>query len=62
MEAQLHALSNSHWKEVESLASRPGHFTSRERATGTHWRGGCMDPGAGLDMKAKKKIIASARN
>jgi hypothetical protein len=27
-------------------ASRPGHFTPRERAPGTHWIGGWVDPRA----------------
>jgi hypothetical protein len=33
----------------EWSASRPGHFTSGERAPGTHWLGCWVDPGAGLD-------------
>jgi hypothetical protein len=33
----------------EWLASRPGRFTPGERAPGTHWIGGCVDPRAGLD-------------
>jgi hypothetical protein len=28
----------------ELLASRPGRFTPRESATGTHWIGGWMGP------------------
>jgi len=32
----------------EWSASRPGHFTPRERAPGTHWIGGWMGPRAGL--------------
>jgi hypothetical protein len=30
-------------------ASRPGRFTPRERAPGTHWIAGWVDPRAGLD-------------
>jgi hypothetical protein len=31
------------------MASRPGRFTPRETATGTHWIGGWVDLRAGLD-------------
>jgi hypothetical protein len=31
------------------LASRPGRFTLRERAPGTHWIGGWVGPRAVLD-------------
>jgi hypothetical protein len=33
----------------EWSASRPGHFTHRERLPGNHWLGGWMGPEAGLD-------------
>jgi hypothetical protein len=33
----------------EWSASRPGRFTPGERAPGTHWIGGWVDPRAGLD-------------
>jgi hypothetical protein len=46
------ALDGGEW-----LASRPGHFTPRERALGTHWIGGWMGPRAILDMVVKRKII-----
>jgi len=42
--------------EGEQLASRPGRFTSREKAAGTHWIGGWEDPRAGLDAVVKIKI------
>jgi hypothetical protein len=35
--------------EGEWSASRPGRFTSGERAVGTHWIGGWVGPRAGLD-------------
>jgi hypothetical protein len=35
------------WRWVVKL--RPGHFTPGERARGTHWIGGWVDLGAGLD-------------
>jgi hypothetical protein len=34
----------------------PNHFTSRERAPGTHWIGGWVGPRAVLDAVAKRKI------
>jgi hypothetical protein len=37
----------------ERSASRPGRFTSGERATGTHWMEGRVDPRAGLDDMEK---------
>jgi hypothetical protein len=38
------ALAGGEWS-----ASRPGRFTAWERALGTHWIGGWVDPRAGLD-------------
>jgi hypothetical protein len=40
----------------EWSASRPGRFTSRERAPGTHWIGGWVGPRAVLDAVVKRKI------
>jgi hypothetical protein len=37
------ALAGSEWS-----ASRPGRFTPEERAPGTYWIGGWVDPKAGL--------------
>jgi hypothetical protein len=37
--------------------SRPGRFTSEERATGTHSRGGWVDPRVGLDDVEKEKFF-----
>jgi hypothetical protein len=45
------ALDGGEWS-----ASRPGHFTPRERAPGTHWIGGWVGPRALLDAVAKIKI------
>jgi hypothetical protein len=42
----------------ECSASRPGRFTPRKRAHGTHWIGGWLDPIAGLDDVEKKKFLA----
>jgi hypothetical protein len=40
----------------ERSASRPGHFTPRERATGTQWTGGWVGPRAVLDAVVKRKV------
>jgi hypothetical protein len=45
------ALDGGKWS-----ASRPGRFIPRERAPGTHWRGGWMGPRAVLDAVVKRKI------
>jgi hypothetical protein len=39
----------------EWSASRPGRFTPKERAPGTHWIGGWVGPRAVLDMVVKRK-------
>jgi hypothetical protein len=44
------ALDGGEWS-----ASRPGRFTPRERAPGTHWIGDWVGPRAGLDVVVKKK-------
>jgi len=36
----LHAFLTSELDGGEWSASRPGHFTPRERTPGTHWLGG----------------------
>jgi hypothetical protein len=45
----IHIFLTSALARGEWSASRPGCFTSRERAPGTHWIGGWVDPRAGLD-------------
>jgi hypothetical protein len=42
----------------ELSASRPGRFTPEERAPGTHWIGGWVDPVAGLDDVKKKNFLS----
>jgi len=42
-------------------ASRPGHFTPRERAPGTHWIGDYVETSAGLDAVVKRKIPSPCR-
>jgi hypothetical protein len=56
VEIQLHALLISALDGGEWSASRPGCFTPRERALGTHWIGGWVGPGAVLDPVVKRKI------
>jgi hypothetical protein len=41
----------------EWSASRPGPFTTGEKAPGTHWIGGWVDPRAGLDTVDKRKLL-----
>jgi hypothetical protein len=45
----------------EWSASRPGRFTPRERAPGTHWIGGWVGPRDILDAVVKRKIPSSCR-
>jgi hypothetical protein len=45
----------------ERSASRPGRFTSRERAPVTHWVGGWVGPRAILDAMVKRKIPGPRR-
>jgi hypothetical protein len=41
----------------EWSASRPSRFTPGERAPGTHWIGGLVDPRACLDDVEKRKFL-----
>jgi hypothetical protein len=41
----------------ERSASRPGRFTPGERAHGSHWIGGGVDPRAGLEDVEKRKFL-----
>jgi hypothetical protein len=45
----------------EWSASRPGYFTPRERALGTHWIGGWVGPRAVLNAVVKRKIPSPCR-
>jgi hypothetical protein len=56
MHSLTSALNGGEWS-----ASRPGHFTSRERAPGTHWLGGWVGPRAVLDAVVKRKIPSPGR-
>jgi hypothetical protein len=46
------ALSGGEWS-----TSRPGRFTSGEKAPGTHWIGEWVDPRAGLVDVEKRKFL-----
>jgi hypothetical protein len=48
------ALDGGEWP-----ASRPGRFTSEERAPSTHWIGGWLGPRAGLNTVSKRKILSN---
>jgi hypothetical protein len=41
----------------EWSASRPGRFIPGERAPGTHWIGGWVDPRSGLDDAEIRKFL-----
>jgi hypothetical protein len=46
------ALAGGEWS-----ASRPDRFTPVERALGTHWIGGYMDPRVSADDVEKRKFL-----
>jgi hypothetical protein len=52
----LHALLTSAPSGGELSASRPGHFTPKERAPRTNWIGGWVGSRAVLDTVVKRKI------
>jgi hypothetical protein len=45
----------------EWSASRPGHFTPRERDPGTHWIGDWVGTRDGLDVVVKRNIPSPLR-
>jgi hypothetical protein len=57
MDVYIHIFSTSALAGGEWSASRPGRFTSRERAPVTHWIGGWVDPRAGLGDAEKRKFL-----
>jgi hypothetical protein len=42
---------------LEVSSQRPGRFTPGEKAPGTHWIGGWVNPRANLDDVEKKKFL-----
>jgi hypothetical protein len=61
VEVYIHAFLTSALDGGEWSASRPGSFTPRERAPGTHWIGGWVGPEVGLDTVVKRKFPVPAR-
>jgi hypothetical protein len=53
VDVQIHVFLTSALVGGEWSASHPGLFTPGERAPGTHWIEGWMDPRAGLDDMEK---------
>jgi hypothetical protein len=56
MHSLTSALDGGEWS-----VSRPGRFTHRKRAPGTHWIGGWLGPRASLETVMKRKIPSSRR-
>jgi hypothetical protein len=53
----IHIFLTSTLAGGEWSASRPGRFTPGERAPGTHWIGGWVDPRAGLEDVEERKFL-----
>jgi hypothetical protein len=54
VDAEIHIFLTSALVEGEWSATRPSRFTPGERAPGTHWIGGWVDPRASMDDKKWK--------
>jgi hypothetical protein len=61
VEVYLHSFFDIDTRGSEWAASRPGRFTSRERAPGTHCVGSWVGPRDVLDAVVKKKIPSLLR-
>jgi hypothetical protein len=57
VDVQTHVFLTSALVGGEWSASLPGRYTPRERAPGTHWIGGWVDPTAGLNDVEKWKFL-----
>jgi hypothetical protein len=57
VDVQIHIFLTSALVGGEWSASRLGRFTPRERAPGTHWIRGWVDPRPGLDDADKRKFL-----
>jgi hypothetical protein len=55
----IHIFLTSTLAVGEWSASRPGRFTPEERAPGTHWIGGWVDPRDGLGYLEKRKFLTT---
>jgi len=54
----MHAFLTLALNGGERSASHHGHYTPREKATGTHWTGGWVGPRASLEAVVKRKILS----
>jgi hypothetical protein len=61
MDVQIRIFLTSALVGGEWTASQIGRFTPGERAPGTHWIGGWVDPRAGLDDLEKRKFLILPR-
>jgi hypothetical protein len=61
VEVQLHAFLTSELDGGEWLPSRPGRFTPREWAPGTHWIGGWVGSRVFLEAMVKRRIPSRRR-
>jgi hypothetical protein len=57
VDVQIHVFLVSALVGGEWSASCPSRFAPGERTTGTHWTGGCVGPGAGLDDVIERKFL-----
>jgi hypothetical protein len=57
VDVQIHIFLTSALVRGEWTASRPGRFTPGERAPGTYWIGGWVDPRAGVNDLEKRKFL-----
>jgi hypothetical protein len=57
VDVQIHIFLTSALVECEWSASRPGRCTPGERAPGTRWIEGWVDPRASLDDLEKRKFL-----
>jgi hypothetical protein len=62
VEVQHHTFMASALDGDEWSASRPSHFTPREREPGTHWIGGWVSTRAGPDPVMNRKIPSPRRS
>jgi hypothetical protein len=57
VDIQIHIFLTSAPDGGHCSASRPVRFTPRERASGTDWIGGWVDPRAGMDDVKRRKFF-----
>jgi hypothetical protein len=57
VDVQIHVFLISAVVGGEWSVSRPGRFTRGERAHGTHWIAGWVEPRTGLDDVEKRKFL-----